>query len=347
MTRLAIKTAGMVTPVGFNFAATAAALRAGIRNVNETNLWDAESGTYLAAGKVPLPQWWVGIGKLADLAAPAIQECLAAAAPVPAPEVPVLLGVAPPDRPFRFPDLDRQIVEEIEHRLGFRLHPASRVIPEDHVSLAVALREAGDLLAETQAPCLIVAAVDSLLHQDLKEYYLSKRRLLTPINSNGFSLGEAGAAVLVVPAGTVPEGELEILGVGMAVETATIESEQPLRGDGLTLAVREAFTASGLTVQETQYRIADVNGEHYKFKELTLAMGRFPRKPTGKLFEVWHPIEYIGDVGAAIGPIIVGWALHAGRLGYGNGPTVLCTLANDNGARAALVVNYRPGGGNA
>ena len=42
-------------------------MRSGIRNVSEANLWDAETGEYLTAGKVALPQWWVGIGKLADL----------------------------------------------------------------------------------------------------------------------------------------------------------------------------------------------------------------------------------------------------------------------------------------
>src|SRR5262245_44906347 len=121
MTTLAVKASGMVTAVGFNAPASLAAMRAGIRNVNEANLWDKYSGTYLAAGKVPLPQWWVGLGKLADLAAPAILECLEAAKPVPARNIPVLLGVAPPARPFRFPGLDEQVLPEIEHRLGFRL----------------------------------------------------------------------------------------------------------------------------------------------------------------------------------------------------------------------------------
>jgi 3-oxoacyl-[acyl-carrier-protein] synthase-1 len=93
--------------------------------------------------------------------------------------------------------------------------------------------------------------------------------------------------------------------------------------------------------QATHYRIADLNGEHYRFKEMTLAMGRFPRRPTAKLFDVWHPIEHIGDVGAAIGPLVLGWARHAALHGYANGPTVLCTLANDTGERAAIVAHHR------
>src|SRR5208337_4129653 len=341
MSALAIKASGMVTAVGFNAPASLAALRAGMRNVHETNLWDPESGTYLAAGKVPLPHWWVGLGKLADLAAPAVQECLAAAKPVPAPNIPVLLGVAPPDRPYRFPELDTQILPEIEHRLGLPLHPASRVIPRDHASVVVALREAGKLIDSKQAPCVIVASVDSLLHQELKSYYLAQRRLLTPNNSNGFCLGEAGSALLIVPQGTNTHGELQIRGMGLAREKATIESEEPLRADGLVQAIREAFREEGVTYDDLHYRITDQNGEHYKFKEMVLAMMRFPRKPKPKLFDLWHPIEYIGDVGAAIGPIVLGVALHASQKGYSIGPTVLCTFGNDDGERAAIIVSYQ------
>lgn len=342
MPALAIKACGMVTAVGFNAAASLAAMRAGIRNVNQTNLWDKYSGKYLAAGKVSLPQWYVGLGKLADLAAPAILECLEAAKPVRAESIPVLLGVAPSDRPFRFSGLDTQILPEIAHRLGFGLHPASKVIPRDHVSVLVALREAGELIATKKVPCVIVAAVDSLLHHDLKNYYLSKGRLLTPKNSNGFSLGEAGSAVLVVPTEANAQGMLQIRGMGLAHESGTIESEQPLRADGLVKAIREAFRNGEVTYLDLHYRITDLNGEHYKFKEMALAMMRLDRKPKPKLFDLWHPIEHIGDVGAAIGPIVMGVALHAGQRGYGIGRTALCTFGNDNGERAAVVVTFQP-----
>lgn len=338
---VAITAAGMVTSLGFNAPATLAAVRARIRNINQTNLWDPQTGTFLSAGKVELPHWWVGVGKLAELVAPAILECLMAARPVPATSVPILLGLPSAERPFRFEDLETRIVPEIEDRLGFRLHHASRLIPRDHVSVAIALREAANLIAGGQAPCVIVAAVDSLIQHELKDYYLSKRRLLTPNNSNGFSLGEAASAVLVVPLGVYTGDELHVRGLGLAHETATVESNQPLRAEGLTRAIREAFDDAAVTIQDLQYRISDLNGEHYKFKEMTLAMLRFERKPKPRLFDLWHPIEYFGDVGAAIGPILLALALHAGRKGYAIGPNALSTLSNDDGERAALVLHYR------
>jgi 3-oxoacyl-[acyl-carrier-protein] synthase-1 len=166
------------------------------------------------------------------------------------------------------------------------------------------------------------------------------------VNSNGFCVGEAGSAVLVTPAEDSAEKQLQVLGVGIAREKATVESKEPLRAEGLTAAIRDAFRESGLTIEDIQYRITDLNGEHYKFKEMTLAMMRFERKPKPKLFDLWHPTEYIGDVGAAIGPIVLGVAWHASRKGYGVGPAVLCTFGNDDGERAAVVVSYRRGANN-
>jgi 3-oxoacyl-[acyl-carrier-protein] synthase I len=341
MIPLAIKAAGMVTAVGFNAASSCAAMRAGIRCVNETNLWDAESGEYLAAGRVLLPHWWVGTGKFAELVAPAIHECMLAAAPVRPEEIPILIGLPSEGRPCRFADLDAKILSEIEYRLDYPLHRNSRVIPQDRVSTLVAISEAERLIADGSAQLCVIAAVDSLVQQDLVEHYLANRRLLTPKNSNGFSPGEAGGALLVGRQATPETAELQVLGIGMGWEPATIESDQPLRGEGLTAAVSGALETAGLTMQDAHYRITDLNGEHYRFKEMTLVMTRFPSKPKPKVFDLWHPIEFIGDVGAAIGPVVLGVAFYAGCKDYSVGSTVLCTFGNDDGARAAALVRFR------
>ena len=83
MTTLAVVASGMVTALGFTAPATLAALRAGVSAVRETPWVDFESGEPLQGAKVALPHWWEGLGKLADLVAPAIYECLQAAAPEP------------------------------------------------------------------------------------------------------------------------------------------------------------------------------------------------------------------------------------------------------------------------
>jgi len=163
MPNLAIKASGMVTSVGFNSPASCTAMRAGIRNVTETNLWDAESGEMLAAGRVLLPQWWTGVGKLAELVAPAIHECLLAARPVPPTQVPIILGIVSPTRACSCIDLEDQILGEISHRLGFELHPASQVIPHDRVSVVLSVQKAYELLTSKNVRYCIVAGGGSLI----------------------------------------------------------------------------------------------------------------------------------------------------------------------------------------
>jgi len=340
MQTLSLKASGMVTSVGFNAQASLAAMRAGVRMVEETNLWDAESGTFLAAGRVLLPHWSIALEKLADLAAPAIDECLAATESSPD-TIPLLLGVATADRPHRWDGLDERLLQEIEFRLDAHFHPRSKLIPRGRVSGVVAIQEAQQLLADPEIEVCIVAGVDSFVRQDVVEAYLEQRRLLTPTNSNGFCPGEAAAACLLgrPDRGTGPE--LLVLGTTLTREEATIESERPARATALTEAYRAALAEHGLTIADTDYRITDLNGEHYKSKEASLVTLRLERTKRERLFDIWHPIEYLGEIGAAIGPCTLAWAQHASSKGYAIGPRAIHHYGNDDGERAVMITEYR------
>jgi 3-oxoacyl-[acyl-carrier-protein] synthase-1 len=331
----------MVTAVGFNYASSCAAIRAGVSGIREANLWDAESGEYLTAGKVDLPHWWEGIGKLADLVAPAIHECLSNTGGIPPREIPILLGIAGHDRPCRLEGLDKEILDEVEFRLELPHNRHSKIIPRGNVSGVVGIQEAKLLMERTLAPACVVAGVDSFLQQNVVEAYIEERRILTPSNSNGFIPGEAGCAVLVEQAGARHRDELEILGIGLAREEATIQSDKPTRGDGITHAVRQAFQDSGLTIFDTAYRLADLNGEHYKFKEAIFAEGRFMNRRYPGFYDLWHPIECVGEIGAVNVPCILGVALHASQKRYAPGDTTLCHFGSDDGERAAFVLRFQ------
>lgn len=339
---IAITAAGMVTPVGLNYRSSCAALRAGVSGIREANLWDAESGEYISAGKVDLPHWWEGLGKLAELVSPAIHECLSVAE-APAKDIPILLGVAGADRPHRLVGLDDELLDEIEFRLELPHHALSKTIPRANVSAVVGLREAQRILDAKLAPACIVAGVDSFLQQNVVEAYLEQRRIMTPVNSNGFLPGEAGCALLVEPSGTRRADELRILGTGMAKEEAVIASDKPLRGEGITDAVRQALSAASLNIHDTSYRITDLSGEHYKFKEATFVAGRFLRKPMPVLYDLWHHIEFTGELGAANAACALAWNFHAAQKGYAPGPTSLLHFGSDDGERSALVTTYRAG----
>ena len=165
--------------------------------------------------------------------------------------------------------------------------------------------------------------MDSFLQQAVVDAYNAKRRVLTPGNPNGFIPGEAGCAVLLAPAGDHSRDELEILGTGIAEEAASIQSDKPTRAEGLTESVRTALSAAGLAMHDTFYRITDLNGEQYKFKEAAFVEGRLMQKKLVELYDLWHPNEYLGDVGRTIVPCVLGVAFHAGQKGYAPGPRAL------------------------
>ncbi len=342
MPALSVVGCGMVTAIGFNAPATLAALRSGVSGVRRTAWIDPDSGEALRAAKVALPQWWEGVGKLAELVAPAIDECLRAAKLEPPAAIPLLIGTAGPARPGRLPDIEESLLGEVYARLGIARHPASRLFPADQTGCVHALVEAHHLISSGRAKCVIVAGVDSLLHQPTLSDYAQRLRLLTDGNSNGFLPGEAGTAVLIQSDGTAADDALRITSIGVGVEPATIDSTEPFAARGLTQAVSQALSGAGLSMREIGFRMTDLSGEHYKFKEAAFVATRLDSGPRDEILELWHPIEFLGEIGAAILPCLLAWTAHAFREGYAVGSAALCHVGSDSGERAALVLQPAP-----
>lgn len=354
MSALAIVASGLVSGLGFNAAANWAAMRARLSALRGETLHDIHSGEPISIARAPLPHWWEGPSKLADLLAPALLECLRAAeaeqlAPARLAAIPLILTLGEPERAHRPAKLDAIVIDELVARLG-PLHPASLTLERGRSGGVIGLDLAAALLREGKAPACIVAGVDSFLQLELVRELVERRRVVTPLNSNGFFPGEAGAAVLVAPARHRPS-ELHVLGLGLAHEPATLESDQPLRGEGLTGAVRAALQAADMTMLDVGYRLSDINGERYKFKESTLMFAKLDRKvdargrvasPDRKL-PLWHPIEHLGEIGAAIVPCLLGLALEAGRRGWAPGDTALLHVGDELGDRAAAIVRHVAG----
>lgn len=352
---LAVVGAGMVSALGFNGPANWAAMRAKICGLRQRQPTDPHSGEPLSVGRADVPQWWEGVAKYADILAAPILECLLQAerlglAPAVVAHVPVIVALSEPDRIGRPEHLEVELVTELTARLG-PLHADSSTIARGRSGGVLALDLAARLLRAGRSACCIVAGVDSFLHLAGFEPLIDRGRLLTPDNSNGFFAGEAGAAVLVTGGRNFRCGELHVLGLGMAKEAAVIESDEPLRAEGLTAAIRAALRAADMTMLDIAYRLTDLNGERYKFKESMLAMARLNRKvdergreaPEDQTLELWHPIEFTGEIGAAIMPCLLGLAWQAGRGGWAPGPTSLCHLSDDDGDRAAAVLRFQAG----
>jgi 3-oxoacyl-[acyl-carrier-protein] synthase-1 len=196
------------------------------------------------------------------------------------------------------------------------------------------LSQACTLVRQHGVPQVLVVATDSLLTGPTLSHFERADRLLTTLNSNGFMGGEGAGALLVSK--LAGRRGLRLEGFGFAVEAAHIDSEEPLRGDGLTAAIKAALAQAGQELHDMNYRIADVSGEQYYFKEASLALNRTLRKRKGE-FELWHPAESIGETGATAGVACFAAGHFAALKGYAPGPRAILHFGTDQGARAAVV----------
>jgi len=247
--------------------------------------------------------------------------------------------VAEPERPGRLDGLDDALFASIEQEASLRFHQnLSRVIPQGRVSVTIALMHARQILESSSIRHVLIAACDSLLVGTTLAELDSNNRLLTAANSNGFVPGEAAGAVLV-SRDELGESPIRCVGIGVARETATIVSDEPLRGEGLTQAVRNALHDASCAMHDVDFRITDNSGEHYYFKEAALLLSKTLRQRK-EVFDIWHPADCIGEVGAAAGTAALAVAVMSARKGYSPGPSVLVHASGDSGTRAAFVLRH-------
>jgi 3-oxoacyl-[acyl-carrier-protein] synthase-1 len=329
---IAIKKTGLVTSVGLSAPASCAAIRAKVSNPTETRFIDSD-GEWIMAHQVPLEKPWRGLTKLTKMAAMAIAECLDGIPREEWASMPLLLCVAERERPGRLEGLDDKLFVDIQQELDARFAPASAIVAHGRVSVAIALAQARKLIHERNMPHVLIAAADSLLSWPTLSVYGREDRLLTPRNSNGFMPGEGGGALLV--GGPGGKGELLCAGIGFGMEKAHIDSGEPLRADGLTTAIKGALADAGFEMHDLDFRIADLSGEQYYFKEAALALNRILRKRKED-YELWHPAESTGEAGAVSGISCLVVAQMAAVKGFSPGRGMLVHLANDSGSRVAV-----------
>ena len=104
------------------------------------------------------------------------------------------------------------------------------------------------------------------------------------------------------------------------------------------LRKRIALEQARTDFEHVEYRIADLIGESYFFKQSALASIRVDSGHR-EIREIWSPGENLGNVGAAVVPLMMGMALTAVQKGYACGSPVLIEASGDDGACGAAVLH--------
>lgn len=332
---LAITGVGMVTGVGLSVPASCAAIRCAIDNFRETRFMD-NGGVWMMGCEVPLEEPWRGKTKLIKMAAAAIRECLEGNQKIKPESTPMLLCLSEHERKGRVIDDDNQFFLDLQDELELEFHEKSRVIAKGHVAVAVAMKHARSLIQKLKVKHVLIVATDSLLVGPTLAHYEEYDRLLTSNNSNGFIPGEAGAALVVEPVYAGQENQLVCVGLGFGVEEAHIYSEEPLRADGLTAALKESLSDAGHGESILDFKITDISGEQYYFKEASLAFSRIDRTKRTE-FDIWHPADCVGDAGSVLGVVMIAVLKAACEKSYSKGNHILAHLGNDDGKRSSMI----------
>lgn len=337
---LAITSVGMVTGVGLSAPASCAAIRCAIDNFQETRFMDS-GGEWIMGCEVLLEQPWRGKTKLIKMAAMAIRECLQGNPQLNPKTMPLLLCLSEHERKGRVIDDDNPFFLGLQEELQLQFHEKSRIIAHGHAAVGVAMKHARRLIQEFGCSHVLIAATDSLLVGATLAHFEEHERLLTSNHSNGFIPGEAGAALLVEPY-RGQKNQLVCTGLGFGVEKAHVYSEEPLRADGLTAAVKEALDDAGHGESLLDFKITDISGEHYYFKEASIAFSRLDRTKREE-FDIWHPADCVGEVGSTLGLIMIGVLKAACEKAYSKGNHILAHVGDDDGKRASMIFSWRGG----
>lgn len=334
---LAITATGMVTGVGLDTYSSCAAIRAAIDNFQETHFLDSE-GEWILGCEIPLDPPLRGIEKLTTMLCMALSEC-SQSTDLDINKVPVIICLSEQERPGVPANQGNQLYFKTEQKLGCHFHPESMVIKQSRTGVISGLIQARELIYSKGHQQVIVASADSLLCAESLRYFEQTDRLLTESHSDGFIPGEAAAAILLEKPDPKNTSQLICLGVGFGHEPAHIESDLPLRADGLVNAINAALQDAKLAIRDIDFRIADVTGEQFWFKESALALQRLLHQPKPE-FDIWHPSDCIGEVGSAIGLINFIVLKIANEKGYSKGSTMLAHFSNWDHQRAAAVLTF-------
>lgn len=338
MSGIFISGAGMVTCVGLDAASSCAALRGRLDGFAETRFMGPD-GEWLIGAGVPLPRNWIGLKRMAHLAAGALSD-LRRNYNVSLEGVPILLCLAEEDRPGRpIPD-PAAFARALAEILGLPSPPRLQILAHGRPSGFAALDRACRLIAAGEDP-VIILGIDSYLTAQSVAHYLGVNRLLTPSNANGFIPGEAAAAVLCTSA----KGPLRVAGLGLGREPAPIynsagENGQPLplRAEGMSKALEVALAQAGCRYSDLVLKMGDLIGESYWFKQMALTMQRLQRE-LSPIPEIWALGASLGNIGAAAVPSLLAWSMTGAARGYIPPGPVLLEASGDDGACGAAVVH--------
>lgn len=332
---------GARTPLGFDAASSAAAVRAGISAIqNHPYMIDRFGERMKVARDTGVDVTLTGPDRAVEIAfSPALDALRPLQAARQATGVSLILSTGEA-RPGQAEGFAAQVNAKLRSRL------APHVIFEGggsaaggHAGGLLAIYHACKTLRDGKAEFCLTGGVDTYLEPETLEWLDENEQLHSEGNIYGFCPGEAAGFCLLTMLTTARayglQPLLEVVGASTASEENRIRTETVVLGEGLGAAFR--FLFEDTPIDPVGRIICDMNGERYRGNEYGFAVIRNPgRFKDAADFET--PADCWGDVGAASGPLFVSLITEAEARKYQNAPLSLIWAGSENGSRAAVLL---------
>jgi len=218
----------------------------------------------------------------------------------------------------------------------------SRIIQTGRSGTLDALEVAYKYFLDSNVESILLGGVDSYQRPELLHGLLNEDRINTLDAYDGFTPGEgAGFILLTRNKAKALSGETCVVSIappGLAQETGHMYSELPYLGEGLASAIKQSLTYfEGADIQRIY---SSMNGERFWVKELSVGLIR-NQKHLHKKYQIEHPADCYGDIGAASGAVLIGLAAqHLFKQTQATSHMVCC--ASDHGFRSAVTLKMEP-----
>ncbi|MCK4706827.1 MAG: hypothetical protein KAT90_15230, partial [Gammaproteobacteria bacterium] len=343
--KLYIAGMGMITPVGANTEMTAAAVKSGMSTYKESDYFD-EDNNKITMSVIPqelLDESLVEekiIGKISPRHARMLQLSKLALMQINTipNDIKIPLFLAGPETVnVSDPQLKKKFIENVCSQCEVELDvDSSRIVSTGRAGGLDVIDLAIRYLEVAPVDYVLVGAVDTFHEKDVMEYYMKNGRIQTNSTMDGFVPGEGAAFLLLSKKPSPNDAEVWpfIIEPGIDQEEGHLFSDETYTGSGLATAATKALSQSGITSINTIY--SSMNGEHYFAKELGVMIIR--NKKAFDDYELLHPADCYGDLGAAAGIVMIGMACISLSEKQDTSPYLIC-CSSDSASRSAAIVS--------
>lgn len=205
------------------------------------------------------------------------------------------------------------MLPELCKRTGLNAFRFTKSNQAGHAGIFLHVKEAIDVLESGVVNFCIVGGVDSYLLDTRLDFLDTAWRIRSDRTVDGFIPGEASTMLMLETEAQARARGAKILAKITAIaegqEPDTISSEKTSSGSGLTVAIRGILEHTSAN-NSFEMVYCSLNGESYFAYEWGLQLTRL-NKNFEKLKDLIHPAEYVGDIGAATGGLLVACAAMA------------------------------------